>query len=281
MSKSLIVILIFLPGCLLSQTNIPTSATGPSSATARPFPGTFYAVPWNFQRVYTPQKPITDTALVNLSATAEDIAIATEFKDDFGRTSETVIRQASPGKKDYVSAASYDQYGNTGVQYLPFTAQTGNVDDGKFKINPFYQDSVFYKTNFPGEQVVYGQTFYDGSPLNIPLKTTAPGNSWTGAGIGISYSHRSNTAADSVKLWTIPVMNEDDVPVVSGNYLPGTMTVLQTTDERGNISLKYLDALGRTILTKVQNVASPSTGHYGWLCTYYVYDEMNHLRLVI
>src|SRR5215831_20983258 len=57
--------------------------------------------------------------------------------------------------------------------------------------------------------------------------------------------------------------------------------VQEVTDERGMKVVKYIDQLGRTILTKTQLLASPLSGHYGWLCTYYVYDEMNHLRMVI
>ena len=64
-------------------------------------------------------------------------------------------------------------------------------------------------------------------------------------------------------------------------YAAGSLSVTQTTDERGIKMITYKDELGRTILTKQQVSASPTTGHYGWLCTYYVYDEMNHLRVVI
>ena len=34
-------------------------------------------------------------------------------------------------------------------------------------------------------------------------------------------------------------------------------------------------------LKKYSLSASPGTAHVGWLCTYYVYDELNYLRFVI
>jgi len=43
----------------------------------------------------------------------------------------------------------------------------------------------------------------------------------------------------------------------------------------------YTDKLGRTIMKKQQVSASPSTGHYGWLCTYFVYDTLQNLRVII
>ncbi|MDP9042181.1 MAG: hypothetical protein M3N30_09375 [Bacteroidota bacterium] len=45
--------------------------------------------------------------------------------------------------------------------------------------------------------------------------------------------------------------------------------------------MKYIDGVGRVVLTKSQLSTSPATGHFGWLCTYYIYDEMGHLRFVI
>lgn len=275
---SLFLAQIIYAASLFGQTNIPTSATGPASATAKKLPPGYYVTPVNYIRTYTPLKQVTDTAQVNLASAATDVGIATQYMDTYGRNLQTVIRKASPAGNDYVAPAFFDELGNASLQYLPFVSSS---NDGKFKADLFPQDSSFYKANFPSEQINYGQQFFDASPLNIPTKTTAPGNSWTGAGVGITYTHRTNTVADSVKLWTIAMSTEDDIPSTSSNYQAGSLTVLQITDEKGTISIKYIDVLGRTILTKTQLSASPSTGHYGWVCTYYVYDEMNHVRLVI
>ncbi|WP_315821516.1 hypothetical protein [Paraflavitalea speifideaquila] len=123
--------------------------------------------------------------------------------------------------------------------------------------------------------------FFDGSPLNRLTKSTAPGTSWTGMGQGISTTQRTNTIADSVRLWTIAITGEDDIPATTTTYLPGTLMVMQVTDEQGAVTIQYIDEAGRTVLTKSQVAAVPSTGHAGWLCTYNVFDEMGQLRLVI
>lgn len=264
-----------------AQTNVPTGATGPGGATAKPLPASYSTAPLTYLRAYSPVKPITDTSQVNMSASPVDIGIVTQYFDSYGRTLQTVSRQTSPAENDMVAPGNFDEFGNPSTQYLPFVPQSGNTNDGKFKLSAFSMDSAFYAGLIPNETINYGQVSYDASPLNIEVKATAPGNSWTGAGVGISASHRTNANADSVRLWTIAISTEDDVPSTSTIYQPGALTILKTIDERGDSLLKYVDALGRTILTKMQVSSTPSTGHAGWLCTYYVYDEMNHLRRVI
>jgi len=264
-----------------AQTNIPTGATGPAAATARRTPDSFFVAPLTYLRTYSPVKPITDPSQVNMTAAPVDVGISTQYFDSYGRTLETVDRQTSPAGSDLVALGTFDEFGNPSTQYLPFVPQTRNTNDGKFKLNAYSMDSAFYAGLIPNEKINYGQVFYDASPMNVQAKYTAPGNSWTGAGVGVSLSHRTNTVADSVRLWTIAVSTEDDVPSTAATYQPGTLTILKTIDERGDSMLKYFDALGRLILKKSQISATPSTGHAGWTCTYYVYDEMNHVRLVI
>jgi len=268
---------LFFSLSTVAQTNIPTTVTGPVSKTARPLPGVPTAAP-DYVRTLMPLMPVTDTAKVRFAAPIDSMAITTQYADGLGRPLETVMKQASPLKKDYVVPATYDDLGRQPISYLPYVS-TGN--NGQFNTSPFQADSTFYKGAFPNEQINYSMATYDGSPMNRVVKATAPGNSWTGAGVGVSYSMRANTTADSVRLWMIGIVNEDDVPSTASVYSAGSLIVQQTIDERGIKTVAYKDELGRTVLTKQQVAASPSTGHYGWLCTYFVYDEMSHLRIVI
>ena len=109
----------------------------------------------------------------------------------------------------------------------------------------------------------------------------AQGNEWGGADRGKTLSHRSSSVIDSVRYWNIDILTEDDIPNTTTYYLPATLRVKEITDERGLKNISYSDLAGRTILTKTQEANSPNTGHSGWLCTYYVYDEMGSLRIVI
>ena len=279
-----ILLLIFFQAVvtyLAAQTNIPTTTTGPASATPKALPSYNPIPSVNYLRTLVPVMPTTDSARVTINAWADSVITTTEYFDMLTRPLQTIIKQASPSKNDYVAPATYDEFGRTGVSYLPYPQSTGNNNDGRIKPTPFTYDSTFYKSNFSNESINYGLVTYDATPMERVLKTTAPGNSWTGANVGTSNTWSANVASDSIRLWTIAISTEDDVPSTSSMYAAGSLLVTQTTDEHGIKMIAYKDELGRTILTKQQASSSPTTGHYGWLCTYYVYDEMNHLRVVI
>ncbi|MFT3910919.1 MAG: DUF6443 domain-containing protein [Ferruginibacter sp.] len=231
-----------------------------------------------YLRTYVPNIPIQDTAVIDTTATVEDVGISTVYVDTYGRTVEAVTRQTSPLKHDNVVATAYDEFGRSPVNYLPYTASTG---DGNFKFNPFYQDSVFYKSLFPNEKINYSETVYDGSPFNIAVSTKAPGNSWAGSDRKTVYSSRANNGLDSVRLWSIDINGEDDIPYTNGYYVAGSLGVQEVRDESNMQSVKYTDEVGRTVMTKTLLSSCLVSGNPVWLCTYYVYDEMNHLRMVI
>ncbi len=280
MYKILIAGLMLLSTASAYAQNIPTATTAPAAATPIKLPDylNLLDTPRNFVRTYAAAKPITDSAQLNMTALVEDVLVSTQYMDGLGRPVQVVTKQTSPAKKDNVVPVWYDEYGRSPISYLPFTAST---NDGRYKHNAFALDSAFYKTHFPNEQIIYSRTNYDGSPLNITRKTMAQGNSWGGAGVGISFTSRANTVADSVVLWTIPINSEDDEPVKYGVYSPGSLAVQEVTDERGIKAVQYVNNLGQTVLTKTQLASSPASGHAGWVCTYNVYDEAGNLRMVI
>ncbi|MCP9750370.1 DUF6443 domain-containing protein [Ferruginibacter sp. HRS2-29] len=259
--------------------NLPSGVTAPASATAKKLPPAFAGSPTdNYLRTFVPQVPIQDSSLIKITTSVDSVLTTISFADSYGRNIQTVAKQTSPNKKDNVTTTFYDEFGKTSIEYLPF-ASTSN--DGVFKTNPFQQDSTFYKGIFSNEQIFYNQTLYDGSPLGITVKNLPQGNSWGGAGIGITFGHRANTIADSVVQWVISINTEDDVPVKSAFYSAGILQVEEMTDERGIKAVKYINERGQIILSKTQLASSPGTAHVGWLCTYYVYDEIGKLRMVI
>lgn len=234
-----------------------------------------------FQRVLTALKPTQDTTDVKLSALIEDVTATTQYYDYIGRPIQKVVRQGSPLKKDFVSPVVYDKFGRVTLQYMPYVQSTGNYNDGKFKNTVLVHDSAFYRSYFPNEDTIYSLTKFDVSPLQRVLKVTAEGDNWTGKDIGKSMNQRANIAGDSVRLWTIDINGEDDVPATTTMYQAGSLLVDEVTDERGVKAIAYKNEAGQLVLSKVQLSNSPSTGHGGWLCTYYIYDEMNALRMVI
>ena len=183
-------------------------------------------------------------------------------------------------------------------KYLPYVANTGNITDGQFKQDPFTDQKNFYQNIYPsqqpaytGEQVYYGQTVYEASPLNRVLQTMAPGNSWGGSGNGVSMQYLVSDVTDSVEIWNISsdtlTYNDNDlstnIPTGGGYYPSGQLYKNVTTDEQKHSVVEYKDKDGLVILKKVQigNVAPDFSGYSGWLSTYYIYDNLNQLRFVL
>ncbi len=253
----------------------------------------------NFVRERDAMGRIVDTVTF---ATSEytDVRETTHFFDGLGRPLQTVQRQATPGSSpvDIVSPVVYDPFGREVYKYLPYAAGSGNTNDGRIKLDPFTDQANFYQNTYPveqpaytGEQVYYSRTSYEASPLNRTLQTFAPGNIWAGGVLGVGMEYRVNSDADSVVTWkigsdTLTYAGNDintNIPVANGYYLGGQLYKTVTLDESNNAVVEYKDKDGLVVLKKVQigTIASDRTGYVGWLCTYYIYDQLNQLRFVL
>jgi RHS repeat-associated protein len=285
----ILIICTFFYAVRSSAQNVPNGVNTPAAVAIQPLPVEY---PPDFEmdtlkylrsyvRTFTPIYPLKDADKFSmyLPDSSNKILISTRYLDDMGRPIQTVIKQASPSKKDLVIPTLFDEFGNQSLHLLPYVAATKS--DGRFKYLQSYADSAFYKSSFPEEQVYFGKTSFDGSPLNRVAKVMPPGNSWAGSGKGKTIAYRTNSIADSVRLFTINISSEEDIPASSVFYLPGTLYVQEIIDESGNKTITYTDETGKQILSKTQLVINPNTAYTGWLCTYFVYDEMNKLRFVI
>ena len=239
-----------------------------------------------------------------------DVKQVTQYLDGLGRPIETVAKQGSlitnGSSVDMINMNDYDGYGREPFKYLPNAANNtgGNasINDGNFKLNPFSQQAAFYlstNTASPiynqGETFFYGQTNFETSPLNRVAETAAPGNSWTGTMWNtIEANRRSvkmkyyvNTATDAVRIWNITngTLGSFGSYATPGTYSAGLLNKNISVDERGNQVVEFKDKEGKVILKKVQLTATADdgtgSGHAGWLCTYYLYDDLSNLRCVI
>ncbi|HLK28701.1 MAG TPA: DUF6443 domain-containing protein [Puia sp.] len=271
MIKNLFLIVISLLCAIIvnSQNPLPTA-----------YPAT---MPVNFVRSWDASAPVQNISTLTTRPVI-DVIQSTQYFDGLGRVIQSVIKQESPLQNDLVSPVVYDPFGRQQYKYLPFIANgTGgntSINDGLFKLNPFQEDSVFSKAQYTNETYFYSQASFENSPLNRVAAAYAPGNSWTGSSRGISNQYLISTAADSLQIWNI-ASQQQSTPVNGGNYAAGMLFKNVSTDEMGHQVIVYANQFGETILKKVQLASSPSTGHAGWLCTYYIYDTLQNLRFVI
>jgi len=236
----------------------------------------------NYVRTWDAWKPITDPAQMTQQSIA-DVKVNTAYVDGQARVVQTVSKQISPAGKDMVSYKQFDKYGRETIQPLPYISTAAN---GDFKPNPFAEQQYYYSTGsvnnnqYSGEQIYFGRTALETSPLGRPDTVMAPGNNWTGSKRGVRYLYQVNTVADSVRLWTIADA-AGSTPATSAMYGAAELYKTISIDEHGSEVVEYKDKQGVVVLKKVQLDAAPGTAHVGWLCTYYIYDDYGLLRCVI
>ncbi len=243
----------------------------------------------NYVRTWDAKIPFTDPATMSTRPVTE-VMQTTGYVDGLGRPLQMVVKEGSllthlnnNTKTDMVTYSVYDELGREVKKYLPYAATTNT---GNLKADPINEQSSFYwsQLNGQGETYFYSNSDVEASPLNRPTKSYAPGNNWVGAGRGVAMNYLNNTTADEVKIWTVNSPGNysiGDGSTSPANYLNGLLTEMHTTDEHGNQVVEYKDKEGKVILKKVQVDAAINDSYTGWLCTHYVYDIYNNLRLVI
>ncbi|NML40137.1 hypothetical protein HHL17_23260, partial [Chitinophaga sp. G-6-1-13] len=240
-------------------------------------PGAYMNTVINYIRTWEPSKPLTDPAAVVAQGNPiADVKQATQYFDGLGRPLQTVAKGMGGTGNDMVTPVIYDAFGREQFKYLPYIHAAA---DGKFKTTAFNDQDQFYRNSgkYPNERIFYSKTEFEASPLNRVLKTYVPGNSWATKPVTLQYL--VNAVGDSVRIWNMDAAGNAVSP---GIYAAGQLSVTVTTDEDGGQVVEYKDKSGQLVLKKLRlNGNNAGTAHMGWLCTYYIYDDLNNLRFVI
>jgi RHS repeat-associated protein len=238
----------------------------------------------NYIRTRTFVRPgITDLQTGNAVSTVAEVKQTTNYFDGMVKVMQTVKKQAGSNNMDIVEPVMYDQYGRKAVKYLLYEASTGN---GNYKQNALGELHDFHKIQNAGELFYYSRTLFEPSPLNRETKALAAGSGWVGSNRGVETRRHVNTGVDDVKIWTITNAGGGwGAYTASGVYPDGQLYKNITVNENGNQIIEFKDKQDRLILKKIQLAALPDdgtgSGYPGWLCTYYVYDDLNNIRCVI
>jgi RHS repeat-associated protein len=204
------------------------------------------------------------------------------YFDGLGRPIQTVAVQAAPGNKDLIAPAEYDGYGREIKKFLPYTL-TGANTNGAYQTNVFTDQANFYNpssssVNVQKDIMPFAQNHLEFSPYSRPLETGAPGQTWQpGSGRGIKPISGFNTLNEDVRRFTV----SNGFPVAGAAYPDNELFKVTVYDEHGKQIITYKDREGKLLMRKLQVSNSPGINHSGWMCTYYVYDEMNRLRFVL
>jgi RHS repeat-associated protein len=269
----------FKPLCAGSYRVISTSTAGCSATSSALAVTATDVLTYNFIRTWEAFAPETNPDVL-VTRPLRDVKQNTTYYDGLGRPVQNVGKQVSQGK-DVVTMTTYDSLGRESLKYLPYAATTS---DGNYKTNAFSAQPVFLQTYYAGqaEANFYSRILYEATPMNRIIEEVAPGKNWAGATRGVETQRLANTAADSVKRWIVTdVTGNFGNYAVAGNYAASNLFKEVTLDENGKQKVSYTDKEGRRVLEKRQHATAPSAHHTGWLCVYYVYDDMGQLRAVI
>jgi RHS repeat-associated protein len=242
----------------------------------------------NFVKVWDALAPETNPNTL-MTRGVKDVRLTSQYYDGLGRPEQTVVKQGAfdiwgGPASDLVSINEYDQYGREAKKHLPYAASTS---DGIYKTNALTDQQSFNQNWFSsqGESSFFSKTEFDNSPLNRVMKQMAPGVNWAGApngGRGVGMDYLVNTPLDEVRIWTVAdATNDFGAYSSSATYPAGELYKTITTDENLKKVVEYKDKQGQVILKKVQIADNPNTNHAGWLCTYYIYDDLGQLRAVL
>jgi RHS repeat-associated protein len=271
---------------------VPNGSVRPA-ATPINVPAAYSNTTINYIRTWEPSMPASDPAAVAGSTDINAVKQHTQYFDGLGRPLQTVSKGITPRGKDLVTPVVYDAFSREQYKYLPYAPQS--TGDGKFKTNPFNDQKTFYTTEslVPGaigETIYYNQTEYEPSPLNRTLKSFAPGNTWAkndpagiekGGNKPIEQQYLVNTVNDGVRIWDMPLTGNTPTSASGKVYAAGQLYKNVTKDERGLRVVEFKDKDGQVVLKKIEMISNAADGHTNWLCTYYVYDDLDNLRCVI
>ena len=212
----------------------------------------------------TTQNYIRSRKMLNNTGTSYVDNIA--YYDGLGRPFQTVTKSTQTGtvKERLATLQEYDAMGRETNAWLPTPVTADYVVAATLKSTA--QGSTGY-----GDTRPYNETVYEASSLSRVTKQYGAGAAWySGHPVATDYLTNTVSGAQACKLYTT---DGNTLSGGSGYYTSGSLYVVKTTDEDGNISYTFTDKQGRTVLTQQMNGTEQ-------LDTYFVYDVKGNLCLV-
>jgi RHS repeat-associated protein len=239
------------------------------------------------------KKPgITTQTQVDALSSVQDRLQKVSYFDGVGRPLQDVIIKGSQGTKDIVVPIEYDNYGREVKRFLPYVEDNttyGSLRTAAVTNQAFYYNAANGTSDAAKDAHPWSQALLEFSPFNQSREAGSEGATWQpGTGHAVKTAYRLNTAIDSVRIWNVTVSGTPgnfSTYASPGAYAAGALHKTITTDGNGKQQIEFKDKEGKLILSKAQLIASADAGlgkgHYGWLCTYYLYDDQNNLRCVL
>lgn len=275
---------------LLGQSSIAQNLPGGNTTSVSPIitdqlpPDFQTGVKVNYTKKTTLLKPVSDPSLVN-GLDLPDVSTEITYTDGLARPLQKIAKKAARDYGDIIALTYYDSFSRHNIQPLIYTYL--GVNDGSFKKDGYSSQQAFYNNSIATADIAvgdnknpYSKFLIDDTSLYRKVISFAPGACKVGSNIGVSSKVMANELADGVVLWQYTSAGAP--PLSVGTWTDNSLYITEFTDERGKRTREYKDKEGKIILTKKEAVAMPpGNGHVGWICTYFVYDDLGRLRNVI
>ena len=215
-----------------------------------------------------------------------------QYFDSFGNPVVKARHGFSSRGNDLYTLQGYDGLNRPEKEWLPVPLAGTN---GMY-VSPAELERAARGSSLYGEdEHPYSLTVYDGSALDEVVEEYGPGSDWHDAGRSVKTDRMTNfSAKDAGTAYLSPVEPSHlvaklyalagDSLMCKGTYETGTLKVVRTTDEDGNVSYEFTDrANGRVMLSRQVNVkkAADGTEAEELLDTYTVYDGYGNIRFVL
>ncbi|MCL6293889.1 DUF6443 domain-containing protein [Jejuia spongiicola] len=241
----------------------------------------------NYIHSVTPRVATTNPSILTNEQKIETVT----YFDGLGRPIQSVAIRAGGNYEDVITHMEYDNLGRQNKSYLPYASST---DTGNYRTSALTATNSFYNTaKYENTTNPYGETLFDGTPLNLVVEQAAPGNDWKQGNTEehtIKNEYKLIETSDYVRNYKIN--NSNGTLVDNGYYAMGEVTVQGafntpnvfkfitknenwvTGDLNDNTIHTFKDYRGRVILNRTfENQVKHDT--------YYVYDSYGNLVYVL
>ncbi len=220
---------------------------------------------------------ISGVALPDISSRPyQEVSLSTSYFDGLGNVTQQVVRANSPRAQDVVAPTEYDELGRVEKEYLPYVSST---TDGSFQPNALsenYSESdqfTFYQitSGIENDPIPYAQKKFDGSPLSRVVEQAAAGSDWQLGDKSIKFNFKVNEIGDDVVRFNWNQLKTQGV----AHFSVGQLMKNEVIDEDGKSTIEYSNQRGQVLLKESKVEVNL------WARTYYVYDDLGQLRVVI
>ncbi len=203
------------------------------------------------------------------------------YYDGLGRPCQTIDIAASPvNSQNIVSFVEYDCMGrNDSIVYLPYVTKSQSIT---FRQNPLNEQTNFYQNIYAYDNKEYDRNYpfaakeYDKSNMGLVMKQGSSGLMYQLNSHPKEYEYGFNGPWGEVKKYSV---TESGTLNYKGSYPEKSLTTKITkqpvTDFEKSILIEYYDA-NENLIAREQHISMQDRR-----ITYYIYDDLGHLRYVL